>query len=324
MSRVKEPSPVTHIYNKSKQKKALTQVNYSDIVLKISYDMTSDPLEDYINAFDFSLNAFGEQMNNPEGSSCEDRILGDFELIYIIDGESTISIDNIEYKCSKGNMVLIPPFTKNKIFANKENPHHNYWVHFDVNPFYRHDDFIKGLVGKNNFVVNTGIVDELISLYLNLKVELEGKKPGYKVITSAILNQIVVTVIRNLAAENLDYIQGFNFGKMRHSREKVIVDRSIEFIRENIKSNCNLADLSKHLKFSEAYLYKCFAKVLKNSPAQTMNLVKVKYAEQLIKTTNLTLKEIAEEVGFSTPFYLSAVFKKFYGQSPREYKRRCI
>lgn len=60
-------------------------------------------------------------------------------------------------------------------------------------------------------------------------------------------------------------------------------------------------------------------KVLKLSPNQFVQLIKIKHAEQMIKTTDLSIKEVSEQLGFSSPYYFSSVFKKYYLMSPKEY-----
>ena len=47
---------------------------------------------------------------------------------------------------------------------------------------------------------------------------------------------------------------------------------------------------------------------------------RVKAAARLLLGTDLKLYEIAERTGFGEPSYLSNVFKKYYGVSPREYR----
>ena len=38
----------------------------------------------------------------------------------------------------------------------------------------------------------------------------------------------------------------------------------------------------------------------------------------MLKNSNLSISEIAVEVGFDDPYYFSRIFKKFVGLSPRQ------
>ena len=46
-------------------------------------------------------------------------------------------------------------------------------------------------------------------------------------------------------------------------------------------------------------------------------------AKELMQTTNMRLSEIAEEIGYSHATYLSIVFKKQEGITPKQYMERC-
>ena len=64
----------------------------NNIYFSSGNDYKIDALDEYINEFSFHINSFGHQYNDVN-ASCNDRIIGDFELIYIIDGESYITIE---------------------------------------------------------------------------------------------------------------------------------------------------------------------------------------------------------------------------------------
>jgi hypothetical protein len=140
-------------------------MNYSKIFVNVPKEPLDDNFKDFFEDFSFITNDFGKQINNPLNSCCDDRIIGDFELIYIVDGISYITINNKKYICQAGDMVLIPPFIKHKIETSKINPHHNYWIHFDVNPFYKQQDFISLLLSENEYITKIGLQNELLSLY---------------------------------------------------------------------------------------------------------------------------------------------------------------
>jgi len=65
-------------------------------------------------------------------------------------------------------------------------------------------------------------------------------------------------------------------------------------------------------------------RALKITPVQYTNLCKIKRAEQLMISTRLSFKEISDQLGFSSPYYFSSVFKRFYKKSPREYLKSTL
>jgi two-component system response regulator YesN len=149
-----------------------------------------------------------------------------------------------------------------------------------------------------------------------LEKELLDKKEGYSVFFNTILIQIIILILRFKNVKSISIEKN-----KKNSTDKLIIDKCINYFKENINKKITIKDLSKHIMFSEAYLYMAFNKVLKNSPTNILKLIKIKYAEQLFKTTDLSIKQVSDMTGFSSPFYLSSVFKSCFGISPKEYKK---
>jgi AraC-like DNA-binding protein len=49
--------------------------------------------------------------------------------------------------------------------------------------------------------------------------------------------------------------------------------------------------------------------------------IRMKKVIELLKDTNLTVSEVAYEIGFSDPGYFGKVFAKEYNMSPSEYRQ---
>lgn len=287
----------------------------SDIYMKTLNSFSEDPLNEFISSLKLVPNGFGHQHDDP-AACCGDRIIGDFELVYVLDGESCITVENREYQCRAGDVILIPPFVRNSIQTSSSRPHANYWLHFDVYPFYIHNEFISAILNSEGNKIYIGIVPELISLYQFLEKEINSDQPGCKTFFGTILTQIVTLLFRLRKSDSLS----ISCKKTdKNSNERAIIDRSMEFINENLSSTLKIPDLCNHLHISESYLFKSFMKVLKLPPNQFIQLVKIKQAEQLILTTCLSFKEISGMLGFSSQYYFSSVFKKYYHISPSKY-----
>lgn len=266
--------------------------------------------------FNFVPNRFGHQCNDPE-VGCDDRIIGDFELIYVIDGVSHITIERTEYNCKKGDLVLIPPFTRHNIISDRDDPHNQYWFHFDVFPFYRQDEFIAGIIPGHGYKIHIGEIKLLITFYNLLERELNKKDNGYMVFLQTILIQIITTILRqtyntNSKSDGLEII----------SKNQEIIDKSIVYIYDNISRQIYIDDLCDYLHVSQSYLFKAFSKHLKFPPAKFIQFIKIKRGEQILKTSSLSIKEISSKLGFSSPFYFTRVFKEYYKVSPEQYRKR--
>jgi AraC-like DNA-binding protein len=53
-----------------------------------------------------------------------------------------------------------------------------------------------------------------------------------------------------------------------------------------------------------------------------LNHLRMQRAVQLLNTTNLSIKAISDQLGFSEQFYFSRAFRKLHGHSPSEHRLR--
>ncbi len=63
-----------------------------------------------------------------------------------------------------------------------------------------------------------------------------------------------------------------------------------------------------------------FSRTVGMPPQRWIELQRLNRARQLLGLTNLSIKEIAAEVGFDDPFYFSARFRRRLGRSPRAFR----
>ena len=57
------------------------------------------------------------------------------------------------------------------------------------------------------------------------------------------------------------------------------------------------------------------------APREYITHKRIKHAAHLISTTSYTIAEISDRVGFDDPLYLSRLFRKIYGCSPRQWRK---
>ena len=99
-----------------------------------------------------------------------------------------------------------------------------------------------------------------------------------------------------------------------------LVEQALNLIETNYSSpDFDLKILASELGISSAYLSRIMKNDLGITYTEYLTKKRVQKAVALFDTTNLTIKEVSDLVGFSDPYYFSSVFKKIYSQSPRDY-----
>jgi len=103
--------------------------------------------------------------------------------------------------------------------------------------------------------------------------------------------------------------------------DQVFIEHLFDHINMNISNlNFTIAKLSKEMGMSRAQLYRKLNSMSNTSPVQFVRDVRLRHALNLINDKELSISEIAYEMGFSNPSYFSKCFKEKYGISPSKIK----
>lgn len=116
----------------------------------------------------------------------------------------------------------------------------------------------------------------------------------------------------------LDAIQPY----MNRTNEKYIAKIKVALEYMNTHDNYTIPELAKLCNMSEAYFYALFRKSIGISPIEMKQKLQATKAEQLLKTTNLSIDEIAERVGFFSTSHFRSVFRRRFGCSPHDVRKK--
>ena len=98
----------------------------------------------------------------------------------------------------------------------------------------------------------------------------------------------------------------------------------IKILKNNVYGRLTVADISKMVSYSKAYLFRQFKIATGKGVMEYYTDLKIKASKKLIKEGELSVKEISEKLCFDTPNYFSKTFKKIEGKTPTEYKKRIL
>lgn len=94
------------------------------------------------------------------------------------------------------------------------------------------------------------------------------------------------------------------------------------YITQNYASKITLDVLAGRFNCSQSLLIKTFKKEYGTTIMTALMEVRLERAEEHLRKSRISLKEIADECGFSDQNYFSKVFAAKFGCSPSEYRKR--
>lgn len=99
-----------------------------------------------------------------------------------------------------------------------------------------------------------------------------------------------------------------------------IIERSILIMKQHLHTQLTLADLARETQLSASYLSALFKEKTKYSPIQLYTSLKIQKASQLLKESKLSIKQIAEDMGYTDQYSFSRSFKLVMGTSPKQFR----
>jgi len=99
------------------------------------------------------------------------------------------------------------------------------------------------------------------------------------------------------------------------------IQPSLEYINNNFRSSLTLEQIAQKAFLNKIYFIRVFKKCLNMTPISYLNMVRLNEATVLLSTTNMSIQQISNNLGFCNQFYFSKVFKSRFKCSAVEYRR---
>lgn len=107
------------------------------------------------------------------------------------------------------------------------------------------------------------------------------------------------------------------------SLDEQLVKKATAYVDENLSdSTITVETMAQYLGMSRVHLYKKMLSITGSTPSEFMRQIRMRRAEQLLRSSQFSVSEVAYKVGFNIPRYFSKYFKEMYGMNPSEYKKQ--
>lgn len=278
-------------------------------------------MEGYLDLLDKN-NDFGIEFLEAVGSKAmSDTHLHDhYELYYQISGERYFFIKEKFYYIRPGDFVLIDRNVIHKTVSASSSSYKRMLINFKtkyIRDFFRiipDIDFYNLL--NDCSIMRINMKDEkYIQVLLFKMLEEYDKDPvKYKSSLKILLINLLVFLTTCKNIYNTD--EGLKYPNAQYNK----ISKIAEYINANFSSKLTLNTLSDKFNFSTYYLSRSFKEVIGLSFIEYLNLTRIAESKNLIKSSNLSMTEIALEVGFDSSTYFTKVFKSIVGITPLKYK----
>lgn len=96
---------------------------------------------------------------------------------------------------------------------------------------------------------------------------------------------------------------------------------ALNYIHEHFNTKILQEDIARQLQISVRYLSKLFKSYMGVTLSNYINIYRINRSIRLMQTTDLTLTEIALQVGFTDSQHYSKVFMSIINETPSQYRK---
>ena len=108
--------------------------------------------------------------------------------------------------------------------------------------------------------------------------------------------------------------------KLNRQTYSPIIQKVIAYIESDISTDLTLKTFAKYLNMNASYLSTLFSKEVGMTLSEYVQNSRIFHAKKLLLGTDLPIKSISEQCGFSDTHYFSRIFRKIEGTSPNTYR----
>lgn len=234
------------------------------------------------------------------------NINSSFNRLYFIEsGKGFVEHNQQVFSLEPGSLYLIPCFTPSHYWCEKEMT--KYYMHFNCHTEYSVDLF---KLIPTHFKVKVEKGDDISSLFIDLIQLRNSTSIHAQLKQQALLFELISFLYDEKQEHKLDLAEFYLEFKS-----------ILEYINKFYMQKMDLEHLASKIHLHPTYFSNKFKKAFNLSPIQYLNQTRIQNAQKLIRTTNASLNEIAEQVGFEDMFYFMRVFKKVVGTPPGQYRK---
>ena len=233
----------------------------------------------------------------------------DYQILYVASGKAHFWFNGIEEIVDSGHMVLYQPKEVQKYVYYVEDHPEVFWIHFtgyDVKNILEYHG-----ISLDQHVFYSGTLPEYKMSFRKIVQELQQCKYGYEDYIASLFNNILLLVSRQQQE-----------GENAATNIPEEIEAAAAYFNEHYNTKISVEQYAESLHISTNWFIRNFKQYMKISPAQYILSLRMVNAQSLLENTDYNIGEIAEIVGYENQLYFSRVFKKEYGVSPAQYRKK--
>ena len=244
------------------------------------------------------------------------------EMFFIQSGTGNYLVEGELAAIEEGDLLIINPGIRHQSRTAPETkfPATEFCVAFSDVRFRGIPENTMPLPGGTFLMRTTGEVRrKLVKLCASMQEENAICRQGQYFMMKSYLMQMILLVIRE-QFEPVEKQKGCSFESVN---KKYVVEQILDFFEEHYSDRISLEQIAENMYLSPFYISKIFKSETGDTPIRHLIDIRLEKAMELFKEgVTGSIQEVAASVGYDDAYHFSKLFKKRYGISPSQAKKK--
>lgn len=236
-------------------------------------------------------------------------------LIFVLKGEVEISIGNIKYVVTEGNVLLINKWSTYTVLNITDNILCYYEI--DTKEFEKYFVGISKIKFINQFETKYDMaideLDYLKSILARIVLSLIKRNEEYLIRTLGYISELLVILIKKYSI-NID-------NSIINNSDKKRCEEIIQYINDNYNEKITLGNIAEKFFLNPQYASRYFSKHMGMTLNEYITEVRIQHSIRYLIQGNIKITEIAFVVGFPNEKSFFKAFKEKYYVTPAKYQK---
>lgn len=232
-----------------------------------------------------------------------------------------------------GDITIVPRNVPHTTYSSAGTESRWSYIYFDPRELFRGllpaswKNYDMAVYSFHNFkyILNQDKYPDVYNLVMLIVKELQEQKPSYQISAKGLLLSLYVELYR---IESTNENRGSTRGDVPQKSKEQSPENSLaiapvlDFIEDNYMQQFTIEYLADLCHWSPTHFRRVFHEIMGTSPLDYLNNTRIMKSCNLLRSTEASILEISEMVGFHSVSSFNRCFSKIMQISPREYRKQ--
>ena len=231
-----------------------------------------------------------------------------------------------------GDITVIPRNVPHTTYSSPGTESHWSYIYIDPKELLRnilpaawrnHDLSPDGFRGFK-YILDSEEYPQIYQLVTGIIKELENQRPSYQISAKGLLTSLYIELYRlqSLEENNIFSHSKDSLGTDGLADNSLVIAPALDYIEENYMQQFTIEYLADLCHWSPTHFRRVFHDIMGTSPLDYLNNTRIMKSCNLLRSTEESILDISEMVGFHSVSSYNRYFIKIMQMSPRDYRKQ--